>query len=326
MSGITDLTADQLRVASILFPESTTRLLDVLARGRRFVHYTTAEVAASIIGGRAVWMRNALTMNDFSEVQHGKQCLLHAWHINDGKSRLEQLLEQVSPGLFKDCVTLFDGWLPHFEVDTFMTCLSEHLPEEDQNGRLSMWRAYGGRHGVALVMNTTPFATATNALAAYSSPVSYLDKEAFAIHFDSIVSNIGANIKLFKEINRDDMVNYVFTMLRFAVLCTKHPGFIEEKEWRVIYSPLVQKSGIIQSFIETVRGVPQIIQKIPLVNSEEHGLFGAAIPDLLVKVIIGPTDNQFTIRQAFEALLHSAGVENPTERIVVSGIPLRQLA
>ncbi len=37
----------------------------------RFAHYTSAEAALSIIEGRRVWMRNALCMPDYREVELG---------------------------------------------------------------------------------------------------------------------------------------------------------------------------------------------------------------------------------------------------------------
>jgi hypothetical protein len=112
-------------------------------------------------------------------------------------------------------------------------------------------------------------------------------------------------------------------MLRFAVLCTKHPGFSEELEWRIMYSPNLQKSRTIEQSVQTIQNTPQIVQAIPLKNSPEEGLFNAAIPDLLDRVIIGPTENAFTISLALEALLGECGVSDPQSRIKISGIPLR---
>src|ERR1700693_3098635 len=37
----------------------------------RFVHYTSAEAALSIIKSKRIWMRNAMSMADYREVQHG---------------------------------------------------------------------------------------------------------------------------------------------------------------------------------------------------------------------------------------------------------------
>ncbi len=37
----------------------------------RFVHYTSAEAALSIIRSKRIWMRNTTCMSDYREVKHG---------------------------------------------------------------------------------------------------------------------------------------------------------------------------------------------------------------------------------------------------------------
>jgi hypothetical protein len=115
----------------------------------------------------------------------------------------------------------------------------------------------------------------------------------------------------------------MFNVLRFAAYCTKHPGFREELEWRVIYSPSFELSETISHEIVSIDGVPQRIYKIPLIDAPEKGLDGADIPQFFDRIIIGPTDYPIAIRDAFETALHTAGVEDPAERIVVSDIPIR---
>jgi hypothetical protein len=39
----------------------------------------------------------------------------------------------------------------------------------------------------------------------------------------------------------------------------KHPGFYEEREWRIIYFPEMERSSVIEEAVASVRGVPQII-------------------------------------------------------------------
>lgn len=59
-------------------------------KGRRFVHYTSANGAASIIREQEVWLRNSSVMNDYSEVAHGEHCLsavLTSQRLFSGDSR-----------------------------------------------------------------------------------------------------------------------------------------------------------------------------------------------------------------------------------------------
>ena len=70
---------DTERAASIFFPHAVRRMHEVQRVASRFVHYTTAEAAVSILRNREIWMRNATTMSDFMEVEHGFQCLNEAY-------------------------------------------------------------------------------------------------------------------------------------------------------------------------------------------------------------------------------------------------------
>ena len=53
-------------------------------------------------------------------------------------------------------------------------------------------------------------------------------------------------------------------MLVTAVTCWKHEGFQEEREWRVIYAPQRSPSSLMESSLEVIGGIPQIIYKLPL--------------------------------------------------------------
>lgn len=112
----------------------------------------------------------------------------------------------------------------------------------------------------------------------------------------------------------------VFFMLVAAGVSLKHQGFQEEREWRGIYIPQVHQSKLIVWSIEIIEGVSQIIHKIPLQDSPDDGVIGVAVPTLLDRVIIGPSQYPVTMGHAFSV----AGVANPASRIVTSGIPIRQ--
>jgi Protein of unknown function (DUF2971) len=289
----------------------------------RFVHYTSAEVAMSMLREKEIWMRNALTMNDFSEIQHGKNCLLPAYRNPEIGGKLKVFLDQIFPGASDIVEQAFNFWFPRIEVDTYITCLSEHDPSEDELGRLSMWRAYAPVNGVAFVINNGPFIPENPVLGAYSSAVAYLSPAKFAAEFGEIVEGLIARADEVRALGQNTVVNAVFTMLRFSVLCTKHPGFKEEREWRIIHSTPIDKSKAISRSFAVVRGVPQEILKIPLRDDPENGLYRADPPSLVDRIIIGPTTQPFTMQKTFVELLKEAGVNNPEGRVVVSQIPLR---
>jgi len=95
-------------------------------------------------------------------------------------------------------------------------------------------------------------------------------------------------------------------------------------EWRVVYSPSLEESEYLKKEIIVFRGVPQPIYKIPLKDLPEEGLIGIEIPSLLDRIIIGPTEYSQVMYEAFCDLLLEAGVENPSDKVSISNIPLRR--
>lgn len=291
--------------------------------GSRFVHYCSAEAAYHIITSSRIRMRNAAVMNDFMEIEHGSACLAAAWHGPAG-DRLKVLTDGMFPGISTELAKLFDGWAPHFKTDTYIACLSEHDEAEDNLGRLSMWRAYGSPSGVAAVLNPDVFLGVSNAIEAFTSPVAYLSEEDFVAEFTRVVDNIETNRDWLIEGGKDDLLSRLFQAFRFAVLCTKHPGFKEEREWRIVYAPSFSRSEKIVPSIELIRGVPQIVHSIPFKDYPEEDFIGAELPKLIDRIIIGPTEFPEQLRQATVALLEAEKVPDAAKKVVCSTIPLRQ--
>lgn len=318
-----NMTPEQLKLATIFMPYELGRLTSFLGRNGKLVHYTSAEVAVRIIQNKQMWMRNAYTMNDFSEINYGIDCVKSLLGDSEASNKFREIVDTAGEGTFNELMKRFSSWLPHFQSDTYITCLSEHLPEEDEHGRLSMWRAYGARNGVAIIINTEPLQADTDLLKAYSSPVSYIYPADFVARFSKILADLALEIDILNAMSQEDIIGQFFSVLKNTVLCTKHPGFQEEREWRIIYSPTVDKSPAIFEEIEIVGSVPQIVNKIPLKDEPESGLFGADIPNLIHRIIIGPSEDQFTILHALSRVLEAEKIPNPMQVIQVSGIPLR---
>jgi len=317
------LTEDQLKLAHIFHPHAWERQSRALADKTRFVHYTNADAALKILSSKEVWMRKSSAMNDFREVHHGLDCLVRTFNQSDAGKQFREGLNSLFDGLDTEIAQIFDSWIPHFQNDTYLTCVSEHRDAEDHYGRLSMWRAYGAG-GIAFVMNNKPFLSPSNALKAYTSPVAYLDDRGFQQHLSVITSNILNNLDFLKAQGRDKVKGLVFHVFKMAVLCTKHPGFEEEKEWRVVYSTSMEKSDRLIKDIQTIGGIPQPIYKIPLKDVPEENFVGAEIPSLIERVIIGPTQFPLVTYEAFVESLAKAGVEDAQKRVFISDIPLRR--
>jgi hypothetical protein len=315
-------TVEQRRVYEIFFPFASQKLAEARNQNMRFVHYSSAEAAMKLLSGRELWMRKSSFMNDFTEIEHGRRCLARTFHGPLG-TRFLAALDQIAAGLGQEAVDIFNSWLPDFVQNTFLACFSEHRGgHEDKFGRLSMWRAYGGVTGVAMVIHGKPFVTPSDALQATSSPVAYLGPDDFEAKFAEVTDGIEANVDLLATRDRAAVREHVIQMFRYVTICTKHPGFKEELEWRIIYQPNYRASDHICRTVETIRGVPQPVCKIPLKNIP--GLDGIEVPELIDRIIIGPTHHAPAMWEAFVETLKSAGVDDAENKVFVSSIPLRQ--
>jgi len=290
----------------------------------KLAHYTSAENGLKILTSGEFWLRNTRCMNDYSEVRHGKDLILRTLTGNDRRliSRLENTLNKCGPDAFKAFVQSYGTWLDG-NSDTFIGCLSEHDPN-DARGRLSMWRAYGSnRGGVCFIFNSTPFMAESDVSNVYSVPVSYYTDDEFAIVLDNISAGLEQVQDELCDIPLDDLVRTLTMLFVFRAISLKHPGFVEESEWRIVLLPEWGFGDAVGRRVVSLGGIPQVVHTVPLRDDPEQGLFKADIPSLLAKVIIGPSEFPYVVWDAYVARLTEMGVENASEKVVISGIPLR---
>ena len=90
-------------------------------------------------------------MNDYREFEHGKDNLIHLIdNSNEGKA-LKETFDSLAHQVFENAYEKFKYWAFFIKDDFYNSCLSEHIQTEDRLGKLSMWRAYGGHAGVAII-------------------------------------------------------------------------------------------------------------------------------------------------------------------------------
>lgn len=310
---------------SIFHPYTFIRHREASNNNRRFVHYTSAEVAMSIITHKEIWMRNTTCMNDFSEVQYGNHCLQEAYYKSLDGEKFRNTLNGIFPGISTEIEFLFNSWVPNVQSDTYLTCVSEHVDDEDTLGRLSMWRAYGNPLGVALVFKKEALLSPSSALKAYPSPVIYTDANGVKEQLNLITNGILKNTGTIQSMGREAIKGYVFHAFKLAIVSIKHQGFKEEQEWRMVYIPSMEPepSAIIKKDIRAVNGVPQQIYRIPLIDTPEIDYY-ASVASILDRIIIGPVQYPGAVYKAFVELLANAGVPEPQNKVFVSNIPLRQ--
>lgn len=304
-------------------PEYLKRREAVCNKNGRFVYYTSAETAMKMIHNKEVWLRNAKGMNDFLEVVHGFECFREAFKDSTEGKSLRGYIKCLFPRLVDKLVMHIDGWYPILRDKTYILSVSEHKESEDPDGRLSMWRAYGGGHPVAVVLKNGPFLNDTDAFKAYSYPVRYKETNHIKTQFTKLESRLRNKEYFIKMKGENYLVNGLFHLFKETILCTKHPGFEEEQEWRVVYCPDYVSSENVISSIESIEGVPQQVYKIKLKNLPEEGFHDATIPEVVDSILIGPCDGAFLLKDAFQKLLSHSGCNNADQIVYCSGIPIR---
>src|SRR5258708_32199080 len=124
------LTAEQLasaeRLMSILYPYALRKRKETVDRNGRFVHYTSAANAISIIRNKCMWMRNTTCMSDYREVHHGYDALRK--YFGEGGNR-EAFLAAVNgcvAGIGEETIAQFDQSRQNTQLQTYITSISEH--------------------------------------------------------------------------------------------------------------------------------------------------------------------------------------------------------
>jgi hypothetical protein len=213
--------------------------------------------------------------------------------------------------------------------DTYVFCLSEHDPNNN-DGILSMWRGYGQHgEGVALVFDTAALTLVP------TSPL-IIAKVRYGSDHDRS-SQLSAMLEQWTDLAAkadlpDDKLHIgagaAFGAIKNFALTTKHKGFSEEAEWRVIYYPERDRAGLLKHCMDYHighRGVePKLkyrIGHIPGVSADDLSL-----DRLLVRIILGPSHASPLAKKSVERMLERIGKPELKKKLWPSGIPLRPLS
>lgn len=263
-------------------------------------------------------------MADYSEVQHGFEMLQRFFANATKKKEFCEALDDVSQNMAHEAIHLFDQWWADIRFGTYVTSISEHDEKEDLHGRLSMWRAFGGNAArVAIVLRIPWRSPATDALNIVFSPVAYSQEPEAHSVMAEVVKNVQAERDFLRSVERPVVLASVFNMLVTTVTCSKHEGFHEEREWRVIYAPRRFPSDLMESSLEVIGGIPQIVYKLPLDAKASDALEDLDAARVFDRLIIGPSEFSWPMYEAFTKALTAIGVEQADKRVFISAIPIR---
>ena len=290
----------------------------------KFVHYTSAESALNIIKSKRLWMRNTNCMSDYREVQHGFDILRRFFEDGPRQTAFIAALDVCAPGAASKALNFFLQVQNDIRFNTYIASISEHDSDEDLHGRLSMWRAFGASTArVGLELKVPFVSTATIPLNLIFSSVAYLSEKAAHDVLLEVIENVKANCEFLRTLDHTMVTNTIFVMFLAGVVCLKHEGFREEREWRVIYSPKRAPAPLMESSTEIIGGVPQFIYKIPLDARVSESIADLDVSHLFDRLIIGPSLYPWPMYEAFVAALKLAGIADAESRVVASEIPIR---
>ena len=211
-------------------------------------------------------------------------------------------------------------------LDTYVFCLSE-LRADDNDGLLSMWRGYGGNgSGIAWVINTGQFA-AVQTSSLILARVHYGSRNERIAWLATKVAQF-SNLLLSEELGDDDLnmaTNALFERIKLFALFSKHKGFEEEREWRVVYTPARDPGGALQPYFGYFVGPRGVEPKLKLKLQPISGVTAPVFSlDLITdRLILGPTLSSPLAVSAFHKLLDGTKHPGLKARLHASGIPFR---
>jgi hypothetical protein len=305
-----------------LFP---TPLFDERMPRPLLAHYTSIKVMEAILHDSKVWFSNPLFMNDMQEVRFG---------INEGVRLF------YTPDLLKKAVgteerskiiqSAFAQYYSEFNhqdaFDTYVFCLSEH-DLNNNDGILSMWRGYGQHgEGVALVFDTAALTLVP------TSPLIISRVTCASDHDRSLqlAKMLERWADLAARTNLPDNKLFIgagaaFAAIKDYALTTKHTGFSEEAEWRVIYYPERDRAGLLKECMDYHIGERGVEPKLKYKIGHIPGVSAAdlTLDRLLDRIILGPSHSSPLARRSVERMLEKIGKPDLKRKLYSSAIPLR---
>jgi hypothetical protein len=292
-------------------------------------HYTSLDVLEKIVQNEELWFSNPLFMNDHEEV---------LFVLNRGISIIRNLhnnkkfIEAVRGD--ENCrkiVRYFNSYVSDFEnrylFDVYIFCLSEYDIDRQPDGRLSMWRGYGADgHGAALVFKTD-FITVSPESPFLIGKVQYATAEERNQWIENTISEcaeVATRYDATKDVIRE-LSYHMFYLLLLYSLTSKHPGFAEEQEWRVVYLPDRDSNGLFSDQKTYLRRGNRIEPKLkfaikPLpIESEAAWSFDS----ILYRIVLGPSHASLLALNSAQRMLQALGRPKFAQKVWVSEIPYR---
>lgn len=287
-------------------------------------HYTTLQTLENIIDSNELWLSSPLLMNDLDEVKGGLEESCNQLDKHDGmKEALSDKYDQFLQA-YRDIQTSF---YTKDILDTYIFCFSEHCPIAYPHGRLSMWRGYGQNgSGCSIVFDLSNL-TAHQESPLILSKVEYVSMEERNNWIVKKLDDVAA--LLFNQrlsiVDLRVLAGQLFNRFLLGSLFSKHMGFSEENEWRIVYLPSRDPEDRLESMRSYVINQDSAETKLKWKLEAAEGVTAADFdfPSLVKQIILGPEASSFINQEAVKRMLRKNGMESMAEKVFTSGIPYR---
>lgn len=310
------------------------------------MHYTTALGLKGIVESGEVWATSAKFLNDSQEITHyfdvrlsdlvGEvtDSLLAAERADPVKARKMEEFGGIA-AVRGDAVTKVTALLRNRTMtynDPYIFALSVPVDEKArQHGLLSQWRGYGRDGGYSIVLGADGF---EDFLRAEERSFQYQHMQWGDVYYygSDRAERARSDVEDAEKVLRrgiesiikngapEDHAEVYFALTTLSCL-SKHWGFVEEQEVRVVAIP--QREGSVVKNVETTGRAVKVVEflardglLIPYLRLRGEGATSSRLP--IKQVIVGPHKDQVLRRDAAERLLRENGYD---AEVTVSAIP-----
>jgi len=230
---------------------------------------------------------------------------------------------------FRRLIEIFDYHLNKFDedhvLDTYISCFAKH-DETDYDGALSMWRGYGANgNGVCFVMDTrkiepienSPLILASVKYETNDQRIKWIKEQ---VH---LLAGILHSIEKTDEELNSIAWNWIERLKVFS-LFTKHIGFQEEQEWRIVYLSDRDPDNIYKPMFGYHASDKGVEPKLKLnLSKAPNGKTAPSLSNIIDRIILGPTAASVLSIRSLARMLELKGQKQLVEKIHASTIPYR---
>jgi hypothetical protein len=285
-------------------------------------HYTTMATLEEILRHDEIWFSHPTFMNDHAEVHDSLRVGCQA--VIDSKLLMGRL--------GANCVAFLAGFHQarvEYErghvFDTYIFSLSAH-DAADYDGRLSMWRGYGAQgHGAALVINPTSLMVENTSPFVFDK-VEYIGLTGRNEWLADFIMRIAQCVERYSGAPAEwaQAGRNTFGRLCMAANFSKHIGFSEEEEWRIVYMPQRDPKGLLKGSLSYINGDRGLEPKLKFKLRPIPGVAGAAqLVDVTDRIILGPSRASPFLVNTTHRMLQAVGKPQLQGKVHASSIPFR---